>query len=401
MKNHLYLSKSSFRITLPDYVHFFCWFILGLLISACEKPKPKMVAAPVTVDVTPVIQKNVPVSMEWVGTLDGMVNAQINAQVTGYLIKRNYKEGELVKKGQLLYEIDPRTFQATLDNARGSLAQQQAVLKTNQLALNRILRLLPEHAVSVLERDNAVGAVASAQAQVLSAQAAVESAELNLGFTKIYSPITGISGISTAQIGDLIGPGSGNNELTTVSQVEPIRAYIGTSEQQYLKIMEETGGGTTPKTELPIQLKLANNQIYPYKGKFFFGNRQVDTNTGTIKVAFLFSNPKYILRPGMYARISVENTVKEALVIPQKAVMQLQTVNQVAVVNADNIIEIRNVKLGSTSGEQVIITEGLKPGEKIVVDGIQKIRAGMKVTSKPYKNPKEIEFSDSSMHQAS
>jgi membrane fusion protein (multidrug efflux system) len=212
--------------------------IIGLLISGCEKPKQPVAASLPTVKVTQVIQQDVPVEQVWVGTLDGMVNAQINAQVTGYLIKQNYKEGELVKKNQLLYQIDPRTFEATLAQAKANLAQQQAVLITNQLAMDRVKRLLPEKAVSVLDRDNAVGAVASSQAQVLAAQAAVESAQLNLGFTKITSPINGIAGISKAQLGDLVGPGSTSNALTQVSQVEPIRAYIGLNEKQYFHLAE-------------------------------------------------------------------------------------------------------------------------------------------------------------------
>jgi membrane fusion protein (multidrug efflux system) len=356
-----------------------------VFISACEKAKQPVAANLLTVKVTEVQQQDVPVQQEWVGTLDGMVNAKINAQVTGYLIKQNYKEGDLVKKNQQLYQIDQRPFEATLAQAKANLAQQQAVLTTNQLAMNRVKRLLPEKAVSVLDRDNAVGAVASSQALVLAAQAAVETAQLNLGFTKITSPITGIAGLSKAQLGDLVGPGSANNELTQVSQVEPIRAYIGLNEKQYLHLAHrEQNNGGKPEP-VPLQLTLADNSIYPDNGTFYFADRQVDINTGTIKIAVLFSNPNNMLRPGMYARIRATTHVKhDALVVPQQAVIRLQTATQLAVVNADKSINIRPVKLGETSGTGIVIEDGVKTGEQVVVEGQQKIREGMKVNVEPY-----------------
>ena len=361
--------------------------ILVFLVTGCEKPKETVVTTPTTVKTTKVIQEDVPIQQEWVGTLDGMINAQINAQVTGYLIKQNYKEGDLVKKNQLLYEIDPRTFEATLAQEKANLAQQQAVLTTNQLAMNRIKRLLPENAVSVLDRDNAVGAVASAQAQVLAAQAAVETAKLNLGFTKITSPISGIAGLSNAQLGDLVGPGSTSNELTQVSQVQPIRAYIGLNEKQYLHLTErEQQQGRSQPEPVPLQLKLANNSIYPHNGTFFFANRQVDVNTGTIKVAVLFSNPDNVLRPGMYARIQATTDVKQnALVVPQQAIIKMQTATQLAIVNADKTISIRTITSGETIGSMVIIEEGVNVNDQVVVEGLQKIRDGMKVNPEPYE----------------
>ncbi|MCX7066328.1 MAG: efflux RND transporter periplasmic adaptor subunit [Methylococcales bacterium] len=357
--------------------------IFSLLLINCSE-SAKQAAAPVApaVEVVEVGQQDVPVFEEWVGTLDGMVNATINSQVTGYLIKQNYKEGDFVKKDQLLYEIDPRTFQATLAQAKATMAQQQAVLQTNQLALNRIKRLLPEKAVSVLDRDNAVGAVASANAQVLAAQAAVETAELNLGFTKIYSPISGIAGVSKTQLGDLVGPSSANNELTTVSQVDPIRAYIGLSESQYLGFAEKKHNGSDNKP-ISLELKLADNSIYPQSGKFFFAGRAVDVATGTIKVAVLFPNAANLLRPGMYARIIANTeTVSGALVIPQKAVIQLQSATQLAIVNKDNKVEMRTVSLGKAVDKLVIIKEGVKLGERVIVDGMQKVRDGMTVQIK-------------------
>jgi membrane fusion protein (multidrug efflux system) len=365
-------------------------FIFGFLVTGCEKPKETVVAIPTTVKTAKVIQEDVPIQQEWVGTLDGMINAQINAQVTGYLIKQNYKEGDLVKKNQLLYEIDPRTFEATLAQEKANLAQQQAVLTTNQLAMNRIKRLLPENAVSVLDRDNAVGAVASAQAQVLAAQAAVETAKLNLGFTKITSPISGIAGLSNAQLGDLVGPGSTSNELTQVSQVQPIRAYIGLNEKQYLHLTEREQQQESSKPEpIPLQLKLANNSIYPHNGTFFFANRQVDVNTGTIKVAVLFSNPDNVLRPGMYARIQATTDVKhDALVVPQQAIIKMQTATQLAIVNTNKTISIRTVTPGETIGSMIIIVDGVKANDEVVVEGLQKIRDGMKVNPEPYEAKK-------------
>jgi membrane fusion protein (multidrug efflux system) len=339
------------------------------------------------VKVTEVIQQDVSVFEEWVGTLDGMVNATINAQVTGYLIKQNYKEGDFVKKDQLLYEIDPRTFQAALAQAKANLAQQQAVLQTNQLALNRIKRLLPEKAVSVLDRDNAVGAVATANAQVLAAQAAVDTAQLNLGFTKIYSPISGIAGVSKTQLGDLVGPGSANNELTTVSQVDPIRAYIGLSEKQYLLFIERKQNGDAKS--IPLELKLADNSVYPHSGKFFFAGRAVDVSTGTIKIAALFPNANNVLRPGMYARIRANVESESGLLVPQVAVMQLQTATQLAVVNKEDKVEMRTVTLGRNSGKLVVIKEGVKLGERVIAEGGQKVREGMKVQPIPYTTKAE------------
>jgi RND family efflux transporter MFP subunit len=366
------------------FVFRFCLvFICFLLLINCSEPPQQAAANIPVVKVTEVIQQDVTLSEEWIGTLDGMVNATINAQVTGYLIKQNYKEGDLVKKDQLLYEIDPRTFQAALAQAKANLAQQQAVLKTNQLALNRINRLLPEKAVSVLDRDNAVGAVATANAQVLAAQAAVDTAQLNLGFTKVTSPINGIAGVSKIQLGDLVGPGSANNELTTISQVDPIRAYIGLSEQQYLRFSAQKQNGEHGSS-VPLELKLADNSVYPHSGKFFFAGRAVDVSTGTIKIAALFPNADNVLRPGMYARIRANVANESGLLVPQVAVMQLQTATQLAVVNKEDKVEMRTVTLGQNSGKLVVVKEGIKLGERVIAEGGQKVREGMKVQPTPY-----------------
>jgi len=367
----------------PNSILFFP-VIFALFISGCEKPKEPVAASPPTVEVTEVLQKDVPIQQEWVGTLDGMVNAQINAQVAGYLVKQNYKEGELVKKGQLMYEIDPRTFQANLDQAKSNLARQQAILKTALLDLARIQRLLPEKAVSVRDRDNAVGREAAAQAEVLAAKAAVETAQLNLGFTKITSPISGVAGISKAQLGDLVGPGSADNLLTSVSQIEPIRAYLGLSEQQYLQFARENESRSDRREPIPLQLILSDGTTYPHGGKFYFADRQVDVKTGTIQIAVLFPNPDNLLRPGQFARIrAVIKTAIGALLVPQQAVIQLQSKFQIAVVNSDNTVDIRIVNPGERVGSLWIINEGIKPGDRVIVEGLQKVRNGMKVDPKP------------------
>jgi len=392
MNNTQKLTKSS-RCragSFPNSILFFP-IIIALFISGCEKPKEQVAANPPTVEVAEVLQQDVPIQQEWVGTLDGMVNAQINAQVAGYLVKQNYKEGELVKKGQLLYEIDPRTFQANLDQAKGNLARQQAVLKTALLDLERIKRLLPEKAVSVRDRDNAVGREAAARAEVLAAEAAVETAQLSLGFTKITSPINGIAGISKAQLGDLVGPGIATNVLTSVSQIEPIRAYLGLSEQQYMQFAREKASLDQQRESIPLELILVDGTTYPHGGKFYFADRQVDVKTGTIQVAVLFPNPDKLLRPGQFARIrAVIRTETGALLVPQQAVTQLQTKYQVAVVNSGNTVDIRIVNPGERIGSLWIINEGLKPGDRVIVEGLQKVRQGMKVEPKAFVKSLEV-----------
>lgn len=369
--------------------------ILALTLIGCDnkaKEEQRLAAAaappPPVVLVANVTQQDVPIYYEWVGTLDGMVNAQILAQVTGYLIKQYYNEGDVVKKGQLLYEIDPRPFQASLDQAMGNLARQEALLVTARLDMQRIQRLLPENAVSVRDRDNAVGREAQAQAEVVAAKAAVENARLQLGFTKILSPIEGIAGLSKAQLGNLVGPGSANEILTTVSKVDPIRAYAPMSEQQYLWFARRTqknGGKDEPP---PSEMLLADGTLYPYPGKFFFANRQVDVKTGTITVAILFPNPGNMLRPGQFARIRAAFKVKkDALLVPQRAVTEMQGRWRVAVIKPDDTVEIRTVKPAETIGALWVIDEGLNPGERVIVEGVQKARPGAKVVPKPFAEP--------------
>lgn len=360
-----------------------CLFILFCLAMvntlACEKKKAEAPAPPV-VEVATVDQKDVPIYKEWVGALDGYVNAVIRPQVTGYLIKQNYREGELVRKGQILFEIDPRTFQASLDQAMAQLSQQKARHETTKASLARIRPLAEKNAVSQKDLDDAVGAELSARSSVEAAQAAVENAKLNLGFTKITSPVDGIAGIAKAQLGDLVGPNM-QIELTAVSTVNPIKVYINASEQEYLKARE----GNKNVENIPLQLILADGSVYPHKGKFALADRQVDPTTGTIKIGTVFPNPNNMLRPGGYGLLRAQMAVeKGAILVPQRAVADVQGKNLVAVVAADNKIELRPVKVGGQVGSDCIISEGLKAGETIVVEGIQKVKAGMTVSPKPF-----------------
>jgi membrane fusion protein (multidrug efflux system) len=379
--NVLKLGKTSQRIRPKTSL---IALMVTLIISGCDKAAPPPPPAPAIVEVTEVIQKDVPIHQEWVGSLDGMVNAVILAQVSGYLIKQNYQEGQMIKKGQLLYEIDPKTFQANLDGARSNLARQEAILKTARLDLARVERLLPERAVSVRDRDNAVGREATAEAEVLTAKAAIDSAQLELGFSKIYSPIDGIAGISKAQLGNLVGPGSANAQLTTISQLDPIKAYIPLSEQEYLQFARNKQNEQQQGNQ-PLELILADGSVYPHPGKFFFADREVNVKTGTIQVAILFPNPGNLLRPGQYAKVrAVVKNKTNAMLVPQRAVGEIQGRNMVAVVKPDNTVALKPVKAAETIGNLWVIDEGLQPGEKVIVEGIQKARPGATVDPKPF-----------------
>lgn len=353
--------------------------VMLVLMAACTKEQPAAPQPP-EVEVLRVDQKDVPIYKDWVGALDGYVNAVIRPQVTGYLIKQDYREGELVKRGQVLFEIDPRTFQASLDQAKAQLAQQNARYDTAKANLARIRPLAEKNAVSQKDLDDAVGAELSTKSSVESARAALETAQLNLGFTKITSPIDGIAGIAKAQLGDLVGP-SMQTELTAVSTVNPIKVYINVSEQEYLKASEEQKNRET----IPLQLILADGQVYPYKGKFALADRQVDPTTGTLKVGTVFPNPNNVLRPGGYGILRAQTSVRKgAILVPQRAVGEIQGKNLVAVVGSDNKVELRPVKVDIQVGSDWLISEGLKPGETIVVEGIQKVKSGMTVKPKPF-----------------
>jgi len=362
-------------------------FILMFLVAAfglagCQEEK-KAVAPPPPpeVEVAEVIQKDVPVYQEWVASMDGMVNATILAQVQGYLIRQNYKEGDYVKKGTLLFEIDPRPFQAAVDEARAAMAKHQAVLQTAQANLKRILPLAAANAVSQRDKDNAIGSVQSSEAQVLEAQAQVRKAELDLGFTKITSPIDGIAGAAKAQMGDLVGTPQAM-VLTTVSTVNPIKAYVPISEREYLQAVEKQKPDAEKTT---FDLILADGSTWPQKGTFSFADRQVESQTGTIRVAILFPNPENLLRPGQFAKVrALMKTEKGAILVPQRAVGELQGSYQVAVVEADNTVRIQGVTAGERIGNLWVIREGLKAGDRVVAEGTQKVGNGVKVTPKPY-----------------
>ena len=362
---------------------------LLLLLTATACGRGNVHAAATTpvpeVRVAPVIQQDVPVYSEWVATLDGYVNAQIRPQVSGYIIKQDYKEGSLVGKGQVLFEIDPRPFQAALDRAKGELAQAQAQLGKSTLDVERDTPLAEARAIAKSQLDNENQAKLGAQAAVESAKAAVEQAELNLEWTKVTSLVDGIAGIAQVQMGNLVGP---NSILTSVSQVDPIKAYFPISEQEYLRAQQKDGaissGHAIGFFGNSLELILADGSIYPHKGKILLADRQVDPNTGTIRIVAAFPNPGNILRPGQYGRVRVETNMKKgALLLPQSAVTQSQGSYQVAVVGSDNKVSIRTVKPGETVGTMWVIDEGLKPGEQVAVEGLQRLRDGTLVTPKP------------------
>jgi membrane fusion protein (multidrug efflux system) len=338
------------------------------------------------VQVVAVEQRDVPVVREWVGTLDGFVNAQIRAQVSGYLVKQDYQEGSAVKKGDILFEIDPRPFAAALAQAQGLLAQARAQQGKAELDVARDTPLAKEKAVSQEELDDAVQGRLAAQAQVQSAQAGVDQAELNLGFTRVVSPIDGIAGLVNAQIGDLVGPATGI--LTTVSDVDPIKAYFPISEQAYLEPILSHNFAETPDkigAGMVFDLILSDGSLYPKKGRFFAIDSQVDANTGTIRAVAVFPNPNGLLRAGQYAKVrAVVSVQKGALLVPLRALTELQQSYQLATVDGSNHSHILTVKRGEQLGSQVVIESGLKPGDRVVADGIQKITEGAEVNPVPF-----------------
>src|SRR5438309_987440 len=341
-------------------------------------------AAPPPVQVTEVVQRDVPIYHEYIATLDGFVNAQIQPQVSGYLIKQNYREGELVRKNEALFNIDPRPFQAVLDQTKAKLAQSEAQLGKTQLDVQRDTPLAREKAIAQSQLDNDIQANLAARATVQADKAAIEQAALNLEFTSVRSLIDGVAGIATGQVGNLVGP---QTVPTTVSQLDPIKAYFVVSEQQYLAFVQRNPTvAAREKTvrQLVLDLVLADGTTYPKKGKFFAADRQVDVQTGAIRLAGLFPNPDNVLRPGQYGRVRFVSYIRPAaLLVPQKAVTELQGMYQVAVVGSDDRVSVRTVKVGERSGPMWIIDQGLKPGERVVVEGVQKVRDGMpvKITS--------------------
>lgn len=401
--------------------------VVGLVVAGRSKGEKAQPAAP-DVQVAQVEQKDVPIYSEWIGTLEGLVNAEIKSQVTGYLLKQDYSEGSFVKKGQLLFEIDPRPLQAALDQANGDLAkaegqlsqanaqllqataqlaQAQANQGKTQLDVERYIPLAKEKAVTQQDLDNAVqanlaakalvqaanagietakAAIAAAQAQVKASKAAVQTAQLNLGFTKITSLIDGVAGIAKAQVGDLVSPTG--QSLTIVSTVDPIKVYFTASEQEWLdwnRRFPTEAIRVAERKSLHLELILANGTTYPHEGFIYLSDREVNQSTGTIRIAGTFPNPENILRPGGYGRIRAATNIRQgALVVPQRAVTEIQGSYQVAVVDADNKVSIRSVKVGDQTGSIWIIEEGLKPGERVVVEGVQKVHAGALVNPTPF-----------------
>jgi membrane fusion protein (multidrug efflux system) len=356
-------------------------FVVTLLLSGCRRAQNTETPPPPTVEVVEVVKKDVPLYSEWTASTDGLVNATIRAQVQGLLIKRHYTEGDFVKQGQVLFEIDPRTFQAALQQARAQLAEQQARWETVKANLERIKPLVEQRAVSRKDFDDAVGAEAGTRAAVTAAQAMVDKVQLDLGFTKVISPIDGIAGIAKAQLGNLVGPGS-LEELTMVSTVDPIKVYILMSEQEYLKNVQN---GRGHGQQMPLELILADGKVHPHAGFFAFADRQVDVKTGTIKVAALFPNPGNVIRPGQFARVRAQTSIKkDALLVPQRAIMELQAGYQVAVVGSDGKVMMRPVKVAERVDGLWAVHEGVKPGEQVIAEGLQKVKQGMVVTTKPF-----------------
>jgi membrane fusion protein, multidrug efflux system len=355
---------------------------ISLVAGGCRKEEKAPAPQAPTVEVTAVVQKDVPIYNEWVAVLDGSINAVIRPQVSGYLISQNYREGEQVKKGQVLFEIDPRSFQTALNQAKAQLSQQKARHDTAKANLARIRPLAEKNAVSQKDLDDAVGSELSAKASVEAAQASVEEAQLNLEFTKITSPVDGIAGIAKTQLGNLVGP-SMSEELTSVSTVNPMKAYINISEREYLEIKEKSQN----VENITLELILADGSTYPDKGKFALADRQINAGTGTLKVGSLFPNPGNILRPGGFGLIRALMAVRKgALLIPQRAVGDIQGKHLVAVVGNDNKVDMRMVKVGERIGSDWIISEGLKPGENVIAEGIQKVKPAMVVNPQPF-NP--------------
>jgi membrane fusion protein (multidrug efflux system) len=359
-----------------------------LLLTACAKKQGGPThAAPFQVGVATVEQRDVPLYGDWVATLDGYVDAQIQAQVsTGYLIKQDYREGSVVQVGQVLFEIDPRPFQATLDQAEGQLAQAQAQRGLADINVRRDTPLAKAHAIAQSQLDNEVQQQAAQSAAVRTAEANLEQAQLNLGFTKVRSLITGIAGRAQTQVGNLV---SQSTALTTVSEVNPIKVYFSISEQEYLALSGRVKAGgkadlLSSGNAVPLELTLGNGSIYPYKGQIVFVDRQVNQQTGTIQIAGSFPNPENLLRPGQFGRIKAETEIRhDALLVPQRAVNELQGSYQVAVVNPDNTVHIQPVMLGPQLGSDWLITSGIHPNERVVTDGLTKLKDGMPVSPQP------------------
>ena len=362
--------------------------LFAAAMSGCKEKEAAGPPKPPDVEVFTVAQRDVPIYRDWVGSLEGDVNATISAQVAGYLISRNYTEGTVVTNGQVLFQIDPRPFQATLDKAKAQVEQSEAQRDKYALTVKRYRPLAATEAISQQELDDAVQNEKTAAAQVQADKAAVEQAQLNLNFTTIRSPVDGLAGLAKAQVGDLIGPNTG--QLTTVTKIEPIRAYFSVSQQLVTQMQERRiaeGKPTVRAGEGPeLELVLASGLVYPIKGRLRFANNQVDVRTGTIMVVGEFANPQMLLVPGMFVRVrALMDTEKNALLVPQRAVTDMQGQYLVAVVGADNKVNIRPVQAGERVGQDWVITGNVKAGDRVVAEGVQKVRDGSLVNPVPFR----------------
>jgi membrane fusion protein, multidrug efflux system len=384
-------------------IYWVAFFVLAAFPS-CKKPSTETLAGPPEVLVTEVVQRDVPLIRQWVGTLNGIQNAQVRARETGYLQTIAYQQGGYVKKGDLLFEIDPRPFIAALDQAKSQLAEAKATLLGVELDAKRAKELFESKVISEQEYTNKTQNYQTKLAASAAAQAAVDDAQLNLNYTKIVSPLDGIAGQQEAQIGDLVGTGS-NTVLTTVSQINPIWCNFPISEQSYWEFanrLKEAMSVPEDKRPEKVELILPDGSVYPHKGKFSFVDRQVDPKTGTIQIAVTFPNPELTLRPGQYATARAEiGTIPNALLIPYRAISELQGGDQVGIVNPDGKAEIRAVTIGQVYGNLIVIKEGLKPGENVIVEGFQKVRQGIPVAAKPYNESSKTEGTQDASEQES
>jgi RND family efflux transporter MFP subunit len=371
--------------------------ICGSLFVGCSRKPAQTAAAAPEVLVTTVTPHDVPRVLERVATLDGFINANINAQVQGYIISRDYHEGSVVKKGDVLFHIDPRPFQAALAQAGGALARDKANQVKTDADEKRAMDLFKRKVISDQERDTAIAAAGSSRANVEADQAAVEQAQLNLGYTKVTAPIDGLAGFANSQVGDLVGPTTG--PLTTVSQVDPIKAVVTAGEGPFTDFVarhpDPSERSAYVKT-LEFELLLGNGELYPYKGNFYALDRSLDPKTGSIRYYVTFPNPGNMLRPGQFGKVRfVADMKKGAMVIPQEAVNELQGGYQVAVVDQNNKASIRPVKMGERIGAMWEVKDGLKPGDRVIVQGAQKVREGSPVIVKEWTPPSDALISKS------
>ena len=373
----------------PSFFPALC--ALALLLTGCPK-KEKPTLPELTVPVAAPLQQKVPVVREWVGMLEGLVNAKIVAQVSGYLVSQNYENGSLVKKGQLLFQIDPRPFKAVLDQAAGQLEEAKARLIRDEANAKRAVDLLAKNVISREKYDDEIQAFEASKAATAAAEAAAEQARLNLEFTSITAPIDGLAGINIAQVGNLIGPSTGT--LTTITMVDPIKVNFYISDYQYLNYIKPYYGdpdklvAAEKRGGFGLQILLADGTVYPHPGRLMAINNAVGQDTGALEVEAQFPNPGNLLRAGQFARVrGVTQWLDNALLVPQRAVNDLQGKAQIAVVGADGKIDLRIVQTGPTYASMQVITEGLKPGEQVVIEGMQKLRQGMTVKTTPWQMP--------------